>query len=159
MSCWLFKSEPDIFSIDHLAAEPDQRCRWDGIRNYQARNFMRDDMQEGDGVLFYHSRCTPPGVVGVAKVVRTAYPDATAWDPKSDYYDPKSSPENPRWQMVDIQYVADLPTPMDLATIKAHDVLSEMLVAQRGQRLSIQPVAPEHWKLLLKLAGLPKLKL
>jgi predicted RNA-binding protein with PUA-like domain len=156
---WLMKTEPDVFSVDNLKALPKKTTPWDGIRNYQARNYMRDDMQAGDGVLFYHSRCKPPAVVAVCRIARTAYPDHPAWDRKGDYYDPKASPENPRWCMVDVQHVADLPAPVDLAAIKAHKTLSEMLVAQRGQRLSIQPVSAAHFRALHRLGGLPTVEL
>ena len=105
MKYWLMKSEPDAFGIDDLAARPGKREHWDGVRNYQARNFMRDDMKKGDKVLFYHSSCAEPGVVGVAKVVKEAYPDPSALNPESKYFDPKSDPDNPRWFMVDIKFV------------------------------------------------------
>ncbi|NRA25776.1 MAG: EVE domain-containing protein [Opitutales bacterium] len=154
MNYWLMKSEPDVFSIDDLAACPEQTEPWDGVRNYQARNFMRDSMQIGDRVLFYHSRCKPPGVVGIAEIVSAAYPDPLAFDKKSNYYDPKSDPNNPRWLMVDVKFVQKFNTPVALDTLKVTPELDGMLVIKRGQRLSIQPVEASHYKKVLELAGL-----
>ncbi|NYI19640.1 putative RNA-binding protein with PUA-like domain [Xanthomonas arboricola] len=148
---WLMKSEPDTFSIDDLervGPEP-----WNGVRNYQARNFMRDGMQVGDGVLFYHSNCKVPGIVGIAKVASTAYPDDTQFDPKSDYHDPKSTREDPRWMLVDVAFERKLKRTISLDEIKQHaDALGEgfPLIA-RGNRLSILPVTAAQWKLLLGL--------
>jgi len=154
MACWLFKTEPFKFSFDDLKNSEDQTTTWDGIRNYQARNLIRDEIKKGDQVLFYHSRITPPEIVGVAEVVREAYPDHTAWDPKSDYYDPKSSPENPRWMMVNVKYVQDLPQPVTLPQLKAADYLEGLMVIKRGQRLSIQPVIQKHFDRILQMGGL-----
>ncbi|HSX65298.1 MAG TPA: EVE domain-containing protein [Pseudoxanthomonas sp.] len=148
---WLMKSEPDTFSIDNLrkvGVEP-----WNGVRNYQARNFMRDGMQVGDGILFYHSNCTVPGIVGVAKVASAAYPDPTQFDKKSDYYDPKSRPEEPRWMLVDVAFERKLKRTISLEEIKQHaDALGEgFALTQRGSRLSVMPVTAAQWKLLLAL--------
>jgi predicted RNA-binding protein with PUA-like domain len=146
---WLMKSEPDAFSIDDLKAE--KRAPWDGVRNYQARNNMRQ-MQVGDLVLFYHSNAKPPGVVGIARVCKEAYPDHTAWDPKSKYHDPKSTPEAPRWEMVDVEYVETLPRMVSLEALKADPKLEGMVVTQRS-RLSVTPVDTVHFRHVLKLAG------
>ena len=142
---WLFKSEPSSYSFADLLAEPERVAEWDGVRNYQARNFMRDEMKVGDGVLFYHSNAKPPAVVGIARIASEAYPDNTAWDPNSRYHDPKSSPDNPRWLMVDIQAERELPRPVTLQEIKQQDNLAEMLLVRRGMRLSIQPVTRQEW--------------
>ncbi|MCA9563980.1 MAG: EVE domain-containing protein [Myxococcales bacterium] len=144
------KSEPDVFSIDDL--EREGSTHWDGVRNYQARNFMRDDMQVGDLVLFYHSNATPPGVAGVAEVCKPGYPDFTAWDPKDSHFDPKSSPDNPRWMMVDIQFVEKFPSVVSLQRLKEHEeTLDGMYVIKRGMRLSVQPVEKQHFDAVLKL--------
>ncbi|MEO0794990.1 MAG: EVE domain-containing protein [Verrucomicrobiota bacterium] len=149
---WLMKSEPDAFSLEDLSNCPNQTEPWDGIRNYQARNFMRDEMQVGDGILFYHSRCKTPGVVGLAEVVGEAIPDPSAWDPKSNYFDEKASPDNPRWCMVTVKYVETFPDTLSLDEIKADSKLSEMRVAQRGNRLSITPVTKSEFDRVCKLA-------
>ena len=149
---WLFKSEPSSYSYDDLESEDDRTAEWDGVRNYQARNFMRDAMRVGDYVLFYHSNAKPPGLVGTARIVREAYPDNTAWNPDSRYYDPKSNPSNPTWLMVDIQAEQRLPRFISLNELKANPALSEMLVTKRGQRLSIQPVTPAEWAEVLRMA-------
>jgi predicted RNA-binding protein with PUA-like domain len=151
---WLFKSEPTTYSYADLQQEPDQTAEWDGVRNYQARNFMRDEMQPGDGVLFYHSSANPTAVVGTATIVREGYPDATAWDPNSEHPDPKSTPENPVWKMVDIKADREFPRPVTLQEIKANPKLKYMLLARRGMRLSIQPVTPEEWEEVLRMGGL-----
>lgn len=150
---WLFKSEPSAFSIDHLARAPKKTAPWDGVRNYQARNFLRNDVKLGDQVLFYHSSEEPLGVFGTMSVVRTAYPDFTAFDPKSKYYDPKSNPEMPRWFMVDVKLTQKFPQPVLRDTLAEDKVTSKMLVMQRGMRLSIQPVSLEEWKAVHRLAG------
>ncbi len=142
---WLMKSEPDTYSIDDLASQPKKTDHWDGIRNYQARNYMRDGMRKGDLAFFYHSNCEEPGIVGIVEIVRTAYPDHTAFDPDSKYFDPKSDPDNPRWLMVDVRYRRKLRRPVSLATLKAHPELSAMRVCQKGSRLSIMPVTAEEW--------------
>ena len=148
---WLMKSEPDVFSIDDL--ERDGRTPWEGIRNYQARNFMRDDMKIGDGVLYYHSNTKPPGIVGVARICREAYPDDEQFDPDSRYFDAKSTREEPRWLRVDIEFVGKFDEKLSLDELKADDGLDGMLVIRRGQRLSVQPVEERHWRRVLELAG------
>lgn len=147
---WLFKAEPHVYGIDHLAAEPHQTGRWDGIRNYQARNFLRDQVALKDEVFIYHSSCKHVGIVGTARVVKTAYPDPTQFDPESNYYDPKSPPENPRWVSVDIQLTKVFPRIIPLAEIKAQPQLQEMVLVKQA-RLSTQPVTPEEWKAILAL--------
>lgn len=146
---WLFKSEPTAYSYADL--QRDGVAEWDGVRNYQARNFLRDTIQEGDGVLFYHSSTTPMAVVGTAVVVRAGYPDSTAWDPASAHPDPASTPENPRWYMVDIQADRPFERPVTLEAIKSAPGLEKMMVAQRGARLSIQPVTPEEWDIVVTM--------
>lgn len=152
---WLMKTEPDAFSFDDLVNLPSQTDCWDGIRNYQARNMMRDDFQVGDQVFIYHSRVAEPGIVGIAKVVRDGYPDHTALDPKCKYFDPKSEAlGESRWVMVDVQATHRLKKPISLAHIKQDPFLANMKVAQKGSRLSIQPVEAEHWK-AVKAMGKP----
>ena len=153
-SYWLVKSEPDAFSYADLEAAKDSTTCWDGVRNYQARNTMRDDIKVGDLVLYYHSNTKPPGVVGVAKVVREGYPDHTQFDPKDSHFDPKAREDDPRWFMVDIQAVAALPEPVSIDALKAEPSLSEMAVCQRGQRLSVQPVRAAEFRKVLKMGGL-----
>ncbi len=147
MAYWLMKSEPDAYGIDDL--KRDRREPWDGIRNYQARNMMRDDMKIGDTVFFYHSNCKEVGVVGVMKVASKPYPDPTQFDPESNYCDPKSNPDDPRWCLVDVAYVKKLKRTISLAEIKAHPGLDEMILVRKGNRLSIMPVSEEHWNLIL----------
>jgi predicted RNA-binding protein with PUA-like domain len=142
---WLFKSEPNAYSFFNLLNEPDQTAEWDGVRNYQVRNFMRDEMKVGDGVLFYHSSTNPMAVVGTATIVREAYPDATAWDPNSEHPDPRSTPENPVWLMVDIKSDKKFSRPVTLQEVKQNPRLKDMLLARKGMRLSIQPVTREEW--------------
>jgi len=152
MNYWLIKSEPDAFSIDDLKSAPGRKDHWDGIRNYQARNFMRDDMEKGDLVLFYHSNCKEPGVVGIAEIVSGAYPDHTAFDANEKYFDPKSNPENPRWLMVDIRFVRKTRRLISLSELKTHaDQLENFALVRRGNRLSIMPVSREHWDFILSL--------
>ena len=151
MQYWLVKSEPDVFGIDHLAAMPKRTEHWDGVRNYQARNFMRDQMKRGDLVFFYHSNCETPAIVGIAEVTRESYPDHTAFDPEAKYYDPKSDPENPRWFMVDVRLKRKLKRPISLRELKAHDDLGGFALVRTGNRLSVMPVAPEHWDFILSL--------
>lgn len=146
---WLMKSEPNVYSIDHLKA--DGSTHWDGVRNYKARNFMRDDMKVGDMVLYYHSNAKPPGVAGLARVSKTAYPDHTARDPASKYYDAKATEEKPIWEMVDIEYVETFPSFVGLDQLKADEQLEGMMVIQRGVRLSIQPVSKKHFDRVCKL--------
>ena len=151
MNYWLMKSEPDVFGIDHLKAMPNQTEHWDGVRNYQARNMMRDQMKIGDQVFFYHSNCDVPGIVGLAEVVREGYPDFTAFDPDTKYHDPKSDPENPRWYMVDVRYVRHLKRNISLKELKDRSDLNDMPLVRKGNRLSIMPVSPEHWQTILSL--------
>ena len=147
---WLFKAEPHVYGIDHLAAAPDKTGRWDGIRNYQARNFLRDQVALNDEVFIYHSSCKKVGIVGTAKVVKTAYPDPTQFNPESDYYDPKSTPENPRWVSVDIKLTKVFSRLISLAEIKAQPQLENMVLVKQS-RLSTQPVTAEEWKLIIDL--------
>jgi predicted RNA-binding protein with PUA-like domain len=149
-SYWLMKSEPDVYSIDTLARK--KRGAWDGVRNFQARNHMRA-MHAGDLMLFYHSSCEPPGVAGIARICREAYPDHTQFDPKNDHYDPSSKRDDPRWSMVDVEFVEKLPSFVTLETLKSDAKLAGMLVAKRGMRLSVQPVSAEHFKRVLELGG------
>jgi len=142
MRYWLMKSEPDEFSIDDLARA--RKAPWTGVRNYQARNFMRDEMRPGDGVLFYHSSCPEPGIAGLAKVASRAYPDATQFDKKSEYYDPKSTRDAPRWVHVDVAFEKKTPL-VSLAELRRHRELAGMRLLQRGNRLSITPVEPAEW--------------
>lgn len=152
---WLMKSEPDAFSFEDLKKCPRQTEPWNGIRNYQARNLMRDEMQKGDQVLFYHSNAGPEtGVVGLAEIVsKEAYPDPLQWDKKSKYYDDKSSPENPRWLMVDVRYKKAFKKPVTLQELKGEKSLTDMRVVQRGQRLSIQPVEKKHFDKVCAMGG------
>lgn len=153
MRYWLMKSEPDEASIDDLARAG--VLPWTGVRNYQARNFMRDAMRIGDGVLFYHSSCSQPGIAGLAEVASTAYPDATQFDPTSPYYDPKSTPEQARWLHVDVRFRAKTHL-IGLDELRRHPQLEALLILRRGNRLSITPVAPEHWHYLTqKLMSVP----
>jgi predicted RNA-binding protein with PUA-like domain len=147
MRYWLMKSEPSDVSIDDLATMPKQTVAWYGVRNYQARNFMRDQMQVGDGVLFYHSSCAEPGIVGIAKVNSVAYPDATQFDKKHKYYDPKATPEQPRWFNVDVQLVKKIAL-IPLEILRAHPELANLRTLQRSNRLSITPVDPAEWKFI-----------
>ena len=152
MNYWLFKSEPDAFSIDDLKNSPGGKDHWDGIRNYQARNFMRDDMRKGDLAFFYHSSCPAPGIVGICEIVSSAYPDHTAFDADSKYFDAKSDPENPRWVMVDVKYRRKTRRLISLEEIKRHaDRLEGLPLIRRGNRLSIMPVDEAHWNFILSL--------
>jgi predicted RNA-binding protein with PUA-like domain len=151
---WLMKSEPKAFSIDDLKNSENSTACWDGVRNYQARNFLRDEIKAGDGVLFYHSNIAKPAIVGLAEVVREGYPDHTALDPNSDHYDPKATKDNPRWYMVDIRFLASLPEPIDRKTMAADPVLSGMEVMKKGSRLSVQPVTSQQWQAVLQNAGM-----
>lgn len=151
MNYWLMKSEPDAFSIDDLKAMPKKTDHWDGVRNYQARNMMRDEMKKGDLIFFYHSNCKVPGIVGIMQVVREGYPDYTAFDPKEKYYDPKSDPDNPRWYMVDVKYKRKLKRVIPLEEIKGLKKLEGMPLVRKGNRLSVMPVEKKHWDAILKL--------
>lgn len=149
MAYWLMKSEPDAYSIDDLAR--DGREMWDGIRNYQARNLMRDEMAVGDDVLFYHSSCKEPGVVGLARVASEPYADPTQFDKNSKYYDSKSTRDDPRWMLVDIEFVRKLERLVPLTELKRNDALDGMLLLRRGNRLSIMPVDEAHWRTILAM--------
>ena len=152
MNYWLIKSEPDEFSIDDLKNAPEKTEHWDGIRNYQARNFMRDGMSKGDQVFYYHSNCKEPGIVGLAEIVSGAYPDHTAFDPGEKHFDPKSDPQNPRWLMVDVRYKRKTKRLISLSEIKQYaDQLDGFALIRRGNRLSVMPVSKEHWNFILSL--------
>jgi predicted RNA-binding protein with PUA-like domain len=151
MNYWLMKSEPAEFSIDDLAAQPNQTDHWDGVRNYQVRNMMRDQMKVGDRALFYHSNAKPPGVAGVVEIVREGYPDHTAFDPDDPHYDPKSDPENPRWYMVDVQLVRRLERLIPLNDLKANPALADMPLVKKGNRLSVMPVNEAEWQVILAM--------
>jgi len=151
MKYWLFKSEPNSYSIDDL--KKDKKTHWDGIRNYQARNFIRDEMKKGDLVLFYHSNAEPNAVVGVCEIVKEAYPDHTAFDPDSKYYDPKSKKDNPAWMMIDLKYKKKFKNPVELSTIKDNPKLKDMRLVQRGNRLSVFPIEKKEFNEILKMSG------
>jgi predicted RNA-binding protein with PUA-like domain len=153
MPYWLMKSEPDEVSFDDVLAAPDQTVAWFGVRNYQARNFIRDGMQPGDGILFYHASCAVPGVAGVAQVAGTPYPDASQFDAASPYHDPKATQENPRWVSVDVKALAQgryLP----LTELRGDPALEDMVLLQKGSRLSVSPVTQGQWQRILRLAGI-----
>ncbi|MCU0713091.1 MAG: EVE domain-containing protein [Pirellula sp.] len=153
MKYWLMKTEPDVFSIDDLIQAPNQTTHWDGVRNYQARNYMRDEMAIGDGVLIYHSNAEPPAVVGTATIAKTAYPDWTAWDESDPHYDPKTDPQNPRWFMVDVRFESKLTRPVPLAELRTVAALEGMVLLQKGSRLSVQPVTKKQFTAIIKLAS------
>jgi len=148
---WLLKSEPNCFSFDDLKHAANQTTHWDGIRNYQARNFMRDGMKVGDKAFFYHSNCTPPGIIGTVTITKEAYPDHTAFDPNSEHPDPKSTPENPRWLMVDVQYDKAFKRYVSLDELKRQPELTSMKLLQKGNRLSILPISAEEWTFITNL--------
>lgn len=152
-SFWLFKSDPEDFGWDDLERAPEQTTCWDGVRNYQARNFLRDSIKLGDRVLFYHSQSDPPALMGLCEVVREAYPDPTAWEVGHHHYDPKASPDNPPWVMVDIRLVERFPQPVPLERLRAEAVLEGLELLRKGSRLSIQPVSAEHFKKIMSIAG------
>jgi len=145
------KSEPDVYGIDHLAAEPDGVEHWDGIRNYQVRNMFRDQFQPGDQAFFYHSNTKVPGIVGIMEIVTNAYPDHTAFDPDAKYYDPKSDPDNPRWLMVDVRYQRHLSRVITLAELKSDPALSDMALVRRGNHLSVMLVSASQWAHILEM--------
>jgi predicted RNA-binding protein with PUA-like domain len=145
---WLMKSEPDEVSVDDALAAPDATVPWTGVRNYQARNFMRDRMRVDDGVLFYHSSCAEPGIVGIGRVASTPYPDPTQFDKNSPYYDPASKPEEPRWMLVDVQVLRKIPN-LTLTEMRSRPELADMIVLKKGNRLSITPVEPRHWQAIV----------
>jgi predicted RNA-binding protein with PUA-like domain len=150
---WLVKTEPESFSIHDLAKAPNKTTSWSGVRNYQARNFMRDDMQLGDRVLVYHSSTDPTAIVGTATIARAAYPDHTAWDKKDDHFDPASTQDNPRWFMVDIRFEQIFKEPLSLEKLRAIAALKNMELLRKGSRLSVQPVRKSEFETILKLAG------
>ncbi len=151
MNHWLLKSEPSTFGVDDLERRPGQTEAWDGVRNYQARNYLRDGMKKGDLAFLYHSNCKEPGIVAIMEVVREGYPDPSAFDPKSGTFDPKSTPERPRWFMVDVKLVRRLARPVALAELKKVQQLEEMVLLRRGNRLSVLPVTETEWKTVLDL--------
>jgi predicted RNA-binding protein with PUA-like domain len=151
MRCWLMKSEPSVFSIDDLARAPNQTTSWDGVRNYQARNLLRDEIKLGDGVLFYHSSADPPAAVGTATIARAAYPDPSQWDPKSDYHDPDSAKDAPRWFVVDVKLDKKFPRAVTLPELRANPDLEGMVLLRKGSRLSVQPVTAAEWKTVCKM--------
>jgi predicted RNA-binding protein with PUA-like domain len=150
---WLLKSEPGTFSIDDLAASPRRATVWDGVRNYQARNFIRDRMKKGDLAFFYHSSCPEPAIVGIVEIAREAYPDETAFDPDDKHFDPKSERNDPRWYVVDVRLKRKLDKPLTLVKLKqyAGDRLSDLRLLKRGNRLSVMPVSPQEWRFILSL--------
>jgi len=151
MHYWLMKSEPEVFGIEDLKTKPKQTEHWDGVRNYQARNMMRDDMKKGDLVFFYHSNCKEPGIVGIAEIVKEGYPDFTAFDSQQKYYDEKSDPQNPRWYMVDVKFKRKLKRTITLEELKQVKALQDMPLVKRGNRLSIMPVTAKQWEMILSL--------
>ncbi len=153
MRYWLFKSEPSAFSIDHLARSPNQTAPWDGVRNYQSRNTLRDDVQVGDRVFFYHSSEEPLGIFGTMEVIQPGYPDPTQFDPKSKYFDPKAPRDNPRWYLVDVKFLTKFPHPVLREQLALDKITAGMAVMKRGMRLSIQSVTAAEWKAVHKLAG------
>lgn len=153
MNYWLMKSEPDVFGIDDLIARPEQTEPWDGVRNYQARNMMRDEMKIGDRIFFYHSNATPSGIVGTMTVAREGYPDITAQDPESDYFDPKATSDNPRWFRIDVKFEYKFPRLIPLSELKDMPELDGMLLLAKGSRLSITPVSKEHWGVICQLVN------
>ena len=152
MNYWLFKSEPDVFSFADLKTRPQRTEPWTGVRNYQARNYMRDAMKVGDLALFYHSSCPQPGVAGVMRIASEPYPDPTQFDPSSEYFDPKATAEKPIWIMVDVAWEKDLPHPVGLPRLRGTPALGEMAILRKGNRLSITPVTAAEFKTVLKLA-------
>jgi predicted RNA-binding protein with PUA-like domain len=151
MNYWIMKSEPDVFSFEDLKNRPNKSEPWNGVRNYQARNFMRDEMKVGDLILFYHSSCAIPGIAGIARVASSPYPDSTQFDAKSEYFDPKASKEVPRWFLVDVAFHKDLKKAVPLEELKKHPELAAMRLLQRGNRLSILPLTQEEFKFIAKL--------
>jgi len=151
MSYWLMKSEPNAFSIDALTESKNQTTHWDGVRNYQARNMLRDEMKVGDQVFFYHSNANPPGIVGTMKIVKEGYPDFTAFDPEDHHFDPKSNPDNPRWYMVDVQLIKKFKSLISIDELRQYPELQEMMILRKGNRLSITPITPKEWRFILQL--------
>jgi len=151
MQYWLMKSEPDVFGIDDLYRQKRKTDHWDGIRNYQARNFMRDGMKKGDLAFFYHSSCEQPGIVGIMEIIKQAYPDHTQFDPEEKYFDPKSTPDNPRWLMVDVKFKEKFGQVITLKELKANPRLEGMRLLQKGNRLSIMPVTKTEWNIINRM--------
>ncbi len=151
MKYWLMKSEPDEFSIDDLRMRPKKTEPWDGVRNYQARNMMRDEMKKGDLAFFYHSNCKPPGIVGIMVISKEGYPDMTAFDPQDKHYDPKSDRNNPRWFHVDVTYKRKTKRTITLSELREHEALADMPLLRRGNRLSVMPVTRDQWDYILAL--------
>jgi len=154
MKHWLMKSEPSVFGIDDLAKAPRRTSGWDGVRNYQVRNMLRDEFAVGDLAFFYHSSCPQPGVAGIIRIASEPYPDPTQFNPADEYFDPKASPEKPIWQLVDVAWAADLAQPVPLETIRSTPELAEMLILRKGNRLSITPVTPAEFLRICQLGGL-----
>lgn len=153
---WLVKSEPDVFSITDLEAAPKKTTCWDGVRNYQARNTMRDDMKKGDLVFFYHSNADPSAIAGIAEVVKEGYPDHTAFDESDGHYDPKSNPDSPTWYMVDVRHVETFKVPLSLNDLRGVKGLEKMVLLQKGSRLSVQPVTEKEWEIIVAIADKQK---
>ncbi len=156
MAYWLFKSEPNCYSYADLAAEPSGSTGWGGVRNFQARNMLRDQIKNGDQVLFYHSNADPPGIAGIARVVQEAHPDPTAFDPDDEHYDPKSARDNPTWYQVSIEAVREIEPPLSLSFLRGIPALVKMELLRKGSRLSIQPVTEDEWQTVLSLADQPR---
>lgn len=152
MHYWLFKSEPNTFSIEDLAQKPAKTAYWDGVRNYQVRNLLRDIIKPSDLAFFYHSSCPSPGIVGIMEIITAGYPDFTSWDPKSKGFDPKSTADNPRWYMVDVRFRQKFKSIITLESLKKHCQLKKMIVIRPGNRLSITSVTPEEWEIINNLA-------
>lgn len=153
MKYWLMKSEPEVFSIDDLAKAKNKTTHWDGVRNYQARNYMRDEMKIGDKVIFYHSNSEPPGAAGICEIVKEAYPDFTAFDPEDPHYDPKSKKDNPAWMMVDVKFDKKFKTFVSIDEMRGNSKLKNMKLLQRGNRLSVMPVTKIEFDEIVKLGG------
>lgn len=151
MSYWLLKTEPETFGIDNLVKAKNQTTMWEGVRNYQARNFLQKEMKKGDLAFFYHSSCEVPGIAGIVEIVREGYPDETAFDSTSDYYDPKSTSNNPRWYRVDVKLVEKFKQLMPLHALRANPSLTEMKLLQKGNRLSVLPVSQQEWRIITKM--------
>jgi predicted RNA-binding protein with PUA-like domain len=152
MRYWLFKSEPKSFSLNDLMAAKEQTTHWDGVRNYQARNMLRDEINIGDQAFFYHSNCTPPGIAGIVTITKAGYPDVTAWDKQDAHFDPKTNKEHPTWFMVDVRFQKKFPQFISLDMLKSHPQLSSLKILQKGNRLSITPLTEHEWTTILKIA-------
>ena len=153
MNYWLIKTEPTSYNIDDLIAEKKQTTHWDGVRNYQARNMMRDQMKIGDQVFFYHSNCADVGIAGTVEVVKESYPDFTAFDPEDHHFDPKSDPDKPRWFMVDVKFIEKFKKTLTLTQLRTNPALNDMVILRKGNRLSVTPVTQKEWQAILKMAG------